>query len=330
MPHTNYYEITAYNHYDLGVQQGEMFAEDLRESVDELRADFAWKTRRKAANAHLAITQKNFPHLIDELEGCADGAHIAFDDLWVLSTESEYPEAKIDRCTTVVTNHGALVAHNEDWEPDVEDGICVLRKTVGELTILELSYPGTLGGNSISVNSYGYIQAVNTLSHTDHQIGIPRNIVARWLSETKSPEKDYQRLCTMRRAGGYSHTFVSFGGKVWNMECSAAKQKLTQPKLPFVHTNHFLTELRTLEDTDNSCGTMNRYRRAAARVKKSMSVCAARELMSDTSEDEILSIFNERTIARVIIDLEARKMHTWLLREAKKGWVPYDLESVKR
>ena len=327
MPHANYFEIAANTYYELGVQQGELFRDFVQESVWELRREGSQHARRNRLKSCLAVTRKALPHVVEELEGYADGAQVSFDALWLLSTESEPFEAKAARCTTAVAHRGLLVGHNEDWDADEKDSICVMRKSIPPMTILELFYLNTLGGNALSVNSHGFVQAINTLTHTDEQIGVPRNMVARWLSETRSPDDDYKKLLRVRRDSGYSHNFVNTGGRIWNIECSATQQQLARPKSPFVHTNHFLTQLRRLQAADHS-GSANRYNRASSKMKDSMSVDAVKELLSDTSQGKDLSIFNRRTIARTIVDLQRMSLFIWLLREADRGWVQYDLDFV--
>jgi hypothetical protein len=186
-------------------------------------------------------------------------------------------------------------------------------------------YLHTLGGNSISISSHGFVQAINTLTHTDRQAGIPRNVVARWLSETRSPEDDYRRLGGLRRSSGYCHSLVDAGGSIWSIECTAARQALARPRPPFVHTNHYLTELRRLEGAGDDPETRARYDFAAARVGERMSVAEIVEVLGDTSQGPRSSVFNQGTIARAVADLEHRKLRVWLRREREKGWVDYDL-----
>jgi hypothetical protein len=55
---------------------------------------------------------------------------------------------------------------------------------------------------------------------------------------------------------------------------------------------------------------------------------SAQELMditNDTTQGPDRSIFNERTVARMLIDLEQSVAHCWLAREADRGWIAYPL-----
>ena len=40
-------------------------------------------------------------------------------------------------------------------------------------------------------------------------------------------------------------------------------------------------------------------------------------------------VFNEKTVAKVIVDLSRMRVRIWLLREAEKGWVDYDVGFAK-
>jgi len=56
-----------------------------------------------------------------------------------------------------------------------------------------------------------------------------------------------------------------------------------------------------------------------------MSVREIMDITNDTTQGPDLSVFNERTIARMIVDLEIRVAYCWLARESDKGWIAYPL-----
>ena len=280
--------------------------------------------RLKAENAkkYLDVTIKFFPQYIEEIKGYATSSHISFEDLWTLMTDVEFHE----KCTTFVINNGQTISHNEDWEKDSKNDICILRKTIKDTTLLELYYYNTLGGVSISINSFGLVQAINTLEHIDSQIGVPRNIIARWLSETKDPEMDYEKLKLIPRANGYNHVFVN-KDSVYNLECTAHQQILSKPSPPFIHTNHYISEiLKPLEKTENLTYTFQRYKKTRDLIKDKMSMEEIVKVNSDITEGPRASIMNERTIAKMVLDLKNKIAKIWLKREDKKNWIDYSLD----
>jgi isopenicillin-N N-acyltransferase-like protein len=327
--HRNYFEIEADSYFELGLLKGEMFGDFLHETLEERNAEAGWKAEWRRAKLYQRSAARAFPQLIDELKGYAEGADVSFGDLWALCIEDEVSESPAEKCTTIVTNGGSLVAHNEDWEGDAANSICVLRKSVGNTSIFELAYLNGLGGNSMSINSHGFVHAVNSVTHTDRQIGVPKNLVARWLSETYSPSDDLAALARLRRASGYHHCLVGLDGQLWSMECSATQQVLKRPAAPFVHTNHYLTRLSALERERDVWGTRRRYCCAMANVRSSMSLEDVKALSGNTSAGKEKSILNDNTIARMILDLPTMTAHVWLRREAAAGWVAYPLGMVE-
>lgn len=312
--HQYYYEIIAVDNYEFGLKLGEIFKLPLQNALVREQAKAGWGSRVDQAQKFLEPGRHYFPEYLKELKAYARAADVPLAELWTLGLEDELTGG--EHCTTVVTNHGGLIAHNEDWEHDAADNLCLLKKTIGCLTVLELFYYKTLGGNAISINSHGWVQAINTLHYRDRQIGVPRNIVARWLSETANPEEDYQRLQKISRSAGYSHTFVHESRGIFNLECTAKEQLLQKVDSPFVHTNHYLSSLKDFEQALEGGTTWDRYKIACGLVKPFMELEALQQLTEAT--------MNPTTIGRMIIDLKNHTANVWLKREAEMGWVCYN------
>lgn len=326
MFHTHYYEIEAKDNFYLGIRKGELFGSIARTTLEKKKQKKYWNKKVELSKDCLLVTQKYFPQLIEELQGYAKASNINFVEFWTMSLENDLDYLDTEKCTTVVTNEGKLISHNEDWDDNAQDAICVLKKTLKGLTTLELFYYNTLGGISACVNSSGYGITVNTLAHTDRQIGVPRNVVARWLSETHDVENDFEKLKNIPRSLGYNHVFANTQGRVWDLECSALRQVLVQPQLPFVHTNHFLdVSMKDLEKNDNSTGSYDRYKDACSLARPLMTIDEIMDLNNRQSENKRKSIMNIRTIGKMIIDLQNLQAKIWLKRESEKGWVDYRL-----
>ena len=128
------------------------------------------------------------------MKGYAKGAGLPFEDMYVLSLEDEVDEEFTDKCTSMITNSGKLFTHNEDWDAESKNRISVIEKTIGDLSILELYYANTLGGNSVSINSNGIIIGLNSLVSIDTQMGLSKNLICRWMQETSDPDKSIETL----------------------------------------------------------------------------------------------------------------------------------------
>jgi hypothetical protein len=326
MRHTHYYEVIADSNYELGLKLGKLFGADLKNVLKQEKESPDWEWKVKESNKYITYTKESFPQLLEELEGYSVGAGVDFTDLWVLSLEDElYRE---DKCTTLITNKGMLVGHNEDYK-DAQEKVCILKKTIRNTIILELYYIHTLGGNSISINSNGYIHAIDSLSQTDVKVGIPKNVVARWISETSSPYDDFHRFQKLERASGFCHNLISTkDGEVSCIESTATKERIDNVTLPFVHANHYLTDLNIYEDNNNSTHTLERCQSGKDLIKKEMTVEEMKNTLEDVSNGPKVSLFNERTVASMVVDSKGESVYIWLLREKDKGWIKYDLNYI--
>lgn len=330
MSHKNFHQFKAKDNFELGLLMGQKFADNAKRAVSESSVWENWKTKVELAKKFLKFNQDYFPEYVEEIRGYAKGAGVDFLDLYTLSLEDEVNHSyEADRCTTLMTNNGKLISHNEDWEKWSEDKICIVEKQVRDLKILELYYYNTLGGNSVSINSHGFITCINSLTSKDTDIGLSKNVISRWLSETKDPEKDFEKLKELPRSVGYSANIINKNGTICNIEYNSKSAVLTHPVSPFVHTNHYLTNLSESEANTNKNGTFSRYKVAIEKMKDTMSVEEIQSLLSDQTDGAELSIMNERTIAKIIIDLEnpptGGLAKIWLLREPELGFVDYDI-----
>jgi hypothetical protein len=326
--HSNFFRVEAKDNFELGTILGKKFGGFARQKIDENSRQSDWLIRLERAKKYLDITERYFPEYVEELRGYAEGAEVDFLSIWTLSLEDETYEELRGKCTTIVTNKGKLIAHNEDWAKDSENNICLLHKKVGDnTTILELYYFNTLGGNAISINSHGFTVSINSLTHTDAKLGMPRNVITRFLSETKDPEKDFLKLKNFPRGLGSNFNIINQEGKIWNIESGGVSVTIALPQTPYVHTNHYLGELKYLEKSDNWDGTFDRYEVARVKVKDKMTIEEIVDLTNDRSREKA-SIMNERTIAKMVVDLEKKVVHVWMKREEDLGWVEYRLSEL--
>jgi hypothetical protein len=330
MRHRNYHEVDARTPAELGAKLGALFAHKAHENIDYARRQKHWRGKVEASLPLLDCTRRQFPHHVEELQAYSQAAGVALDELWAVSLEDELDEFKNEKCTTVVTNSGRLISHNEDWDEDSDEEICLLKKSCAGLTILEIYYYAVpLGGSALSINSNGYVQAINSLDHADRQIGVPKSVIGRWMSETGDARADFARLRQIPRSSGYNHVLVHRRDGVLDIECTAARQVLLEPSLPFAHTNHLLSPgLKGLDNAEAGEGTYARYECACQLVRPMMTLAELATLTGDTSRGRKRSINNRETIARVVIDLDSRIAKVWLRREQKLGWIDYPLDFV--
>ena len=328
MVHRNYHEVEGRTPAELGHELGRMFGPIVRDYIAEERDGRQWQRRRRDAEVLLSHTAKYFPTYIDELQAYAIAAGVPLVDLWAMSIEDELGDNDREKCTTIVTNGGRLIAHNEDWDANSSNDICLLKKRCGSLTLLELYYYGCpLGGTAFSICSHGIVQAINSLDHSDWNVGVPKIVLARRLSELKDVERELGSLLEIPRSSGFAHNLVDRTGRVTAIECTATQQIVQHPITPFVHTNHLLNPaLSRFEGHHGGKNTYQRYDAARSMVRASMDEADLMRLTSDETAGKAASIFNKNTIARAVVDLNRRVARFWLRRESQRGWVEYPID----
>src|SRR3989344_445382 len=314
-------EFKAKDNTDRGHQIGEHFRDRIQAKIAKAgRAGWDRKVRRAVRAWKIACT--HFPDYGDEVRAYARAAKVGWQDLWTVGLELG---TDADRCTALVTNGGRLVGHDEDFEPGSAHDLFLIRKTVGKSTVLDLHYFYTLGGNAASVNSNGWCLMVNSLHGSTSPSGIPRNVIARWLSETRDPQRDARRLRKLPLMDGYSYTFVHLDGRISNLETSAKGVSMEKVRSPFVHTNHHLSRLKE-DETFASGSSVERFTLATRRLKPRMSVASLKRLMADRSRGDADSIFNEDTIGRMVVDFTRREAPAWFKASPRRGYLTVPLD----
>lgn len=326
--HNNFYSFSAKTHYELGLLMGKKFSAQASLAINASKTDKDWVSKRHTANQMFSISQEYFPQYVEELRGYATGAQVNFADFWTLSLEDDaYIEKNRNsaKCSTLITNGGLLIGHSEDYsEPGFEDAVCIVKKTIAGFSTLEIFYYNTLGGSSIGINSNGFVHAINTLLYTSKKIGVPKSMIARLLLDTKDPKHDLQLVQNLNSASGFSHLICSNSGQVWNAEFTYKTAVVSRPITPYCHTNHCLIGKSGRSKRD-SYGTDSRLRFAQSHVEENMTNKQLQILLSDASLGNHKSIYNERTIGRMIVNQESKECLIWLLRESEKGWVTYKI-----
>lgn len=322
--HRNYIEVIADSHFDLGIKLGSLFHKQITTSLNYMREDKDWNRNLIQSQKLLKLSQEFFPQIVEEVQGYAKSLGIGEVEMFQLTIEDEYQQKKHGRCTTIVSNGGDFIAHNEDWDPWSKDAICLVKKTIDKKSIFEFYYYGTLGGNSISINNNGIIQAINSLSHIDHNVGIPKNIIARWLSASRALENDLEKLQTIPRSSGHHHTLID-NENIFSVESTAQKLDMLAVCSPFIHTNHYLRSLKTLE-REKIDYSQQRFDYASKYTTDYMSEKELKRLLKSQELGNKKSLFNERTIGQMIIDRKQHVAMVWMAQESERGWVRYPLE----
>lgn len=182
---------------DMGVDFGRAARDVLRALAAESRAHFRqWTGRdiaaakRHAARNYLPAVRRRYPRYLQEVMGIAEGAGIAFDDLFHLTADEELVSlwerparpGKREHCSSAAlrTKDGMFLGHNEDYPPRYLDRLVLVEaRPDGAPAFMALTYPYIIAGPSCGMNDRGLAFAVDSLGYPSRPRGVPTNYVLR-------------------------------------------------------------------------------------------------------------------------------------------------------
>ncbi len=214
---------------------------------------------RDRLGRYLEATRSRFPHLIEELEGMAEGAGASFDELFAWNCRSELLAA-MDPCppgcsTIGVSGEGRMVlAHNEDGgEVYLGRMVLVRARPPSGLGYACLVYPGTLPGNGPGLNARGIGQTTNYIAPCQPaEAGIPRYFLGRAVLEAESLDRAVALATLENRAFPWHHNLASLSeARLISLETWPGRHHLREVRGVHLHTNHLThPEMQDLPERD--------------------------------------------------------------------------------
>jgi len=263
------------SYYDIGFAVGSHFKETINDTFDNhkgLHEEFLVYHRtdegRNRYKNLIAIHEKEYPHLMEELKGMAKGSGRNFEELFLMNMRGEYAGyvklADLKGCTTfsVLNEKTAMFAHNEDGIEVFNSRLFLLMaKPDGKPKFTALTYPGFLSGNSLGFNDEGICHAINNVHPEFIREGVGRHFIARSIFEAKNIEEAVGTVTRGGRATGFNYTLASVKQRrIVNVEVSTEKHDIKEVNTAYCHTNHFF-EMKDIRQTITNT--------SAARLKRS-------------------------------------------------------------
>ncbi len=186
-PHPIPFVRVSGTHREVGLQLGDLFAEQIRESVAfdaDLPAGRTREQQLQAAAPYYRMTKTELPWLIEEMDAVAEAAGVDPLEFFAANIEEIWYEPRVPapmrgRCSDLVAGRRAtanghlLLGHNNDLSPRAEEGLVAIEKAVsGEPVQFQI---GGDFGLSVGFNSAGIALTGNELSPNDEKIGISRS-----------------------------------------------------------------------------------------------------------------------------------------------------------
>jgi isopenicillin-N N-acyltransferase-like protein len=346
----------AGDHLQIGQQIGETCAPQIQQMLTTYRDLIATSYDRLKLNWDKAILQARkyqpfvaeyTPQYLRELEGMAQGAGVPLDDLMVLNCmEGIVNDALHLKCTSFAvggewtTNGHVLIGHNEDWSPEDENTVYLVRAhPENEPAYLALTYGGLIP--NIGFNQHGIAQCCDSVYPNDSRLGIPRIFVARAVLACQTLSDALSTAVLNKRAAGYNHLIAHESGELYNIEVSA-KQFSTQYAREgmIAHTNHYLDpRLQQIEHQPESLLRSHVRLNRAERLLRTMVPHSTESFASILSDhvnrpnsicchdvDAQVMIERSKTIASIMIDLNEKCMYVALGSPCQSSYQRINLE----
>ena len=332
-----YLEVSG-SYKEVGLAIGETFRGKIQEVIED-RKHYIRRYQEKLLliEPYVRAAQKYFPHLVEEMEGMADGALVPFRDLFFHNTPEIYDHTMEwdreqaqteDHCTIAVSfgKKEPLIGHNEDWMTESLDELYILKATIGETTFLGLNYATFLSGCSASINNWGLVQCINELHETPGN-GVGKYFISRAILECRTLDEAEACIRKSKRASGYNHVLFQ-GSEMRDIEVSGNDMDvLIREKQPYAHTNHYLSLHMQKYERDEAAHHINSYerlKRVMELLHNNMTFADMTALLSDT-KNPLYPVCREHTIASVIIEPNDRQIHVCFGPPNKGTFIRYTL-----
>jgi isopenicillin-N N-acyltransferase-like protein len=327
-------------------QRGQAYGEAARPRIENILAVYREIFQRITGEtwdetvdrgAPFILKAKAFaPDLVEEIQGIAEGANRAFEDIFLLNARSEIlfnPQVLAQECTTLaalpeVTKNGAmLLAQNWDWYKAVTNCQVILKigQREGKPSLVTFTEAGQLA--KIGMNAAGIGLVVNNLTSDQPRTGVPWIFLTRRILESAHLAQALGYVLNTGRAHSINFLIGHAAGEAVNLETSPVEAHVLWPENGIcAHTNHYLVpgkdfrDLKPLRDPNPS--TYLRCRRAQrglAELKGEIDVQGIQNILKDHM-DKPFSVCTHQnptvepmrqivTCLSIVMNLSRRQIH---------------------
>ncbi len=327
-------------------QRGRAYGEAARERIKTILAAYreifhritgeTWQ-ETVVRGAPFILKAKAFaPDLVEEIQGIAEGADRAFEDIFLLNARSEIlfnPQVLAQECTTIaalpeVTKNGdTLLAQNWDWYKEVINCQVILKigPREGKPALVTFTEAGQLA--KIGMNAAGIGLVVNNLTSDQPRTGVPWIFLTRRILEASHLAQALGYVLNTTRAHSINFLIGFADGEAVNLETSPVEEHVLWAENGIcVHTNHYLKQGQKFRDLkplrDPYPSTYLRFRRARkglTDLKGDIDVQGIQNILKDHM-DKPFSVCTHRnpaiepmqqivTCLSIVMNLSRRQIH---------------------
>jgi len=175
------------------------------------------------------------PHLLDELNGVAEGLGISLKKSMALFSGYDLPKVEAMGCSAFITND--YYVRNYDFSPDLYDGYFTLLQP--EKSFASAGYNLQVLGRHDGVNSHGLVLGFHFVSNNDYCKGLSAWMAVRMILDTCTSLDDaIYMLKEIPHAACYNFSIGDGKGKIAVVEASPQKIVVRRDEV-LTCVNHF-------------------------------------------------------------------------------------------
>ncbi|HYL36280.1 MAG TPA: C45 family peptidase [Bryobacteraceae bacterium] len=339
-------------HRQLGLEHGEQAAEQIRAHVDYIAhtQKLSRAGLREKALRFKPLFDKHCPHLLEEIDGLAQGARIALAEALAVNIRGELGHARDEACTAYAvggngTSRGeVLIGQTSDMsKPNIDMGYVLHLKPQNKPQVLIWTFGGMIGYHGM--NSAGVAHFANALGGGPQgRFGMPHYPVKRMMLECATMSEILELFERVPVASNANYMLCDGAGNILDIEVTTDGLKLLRDEGAgfLAHTNHFLCAPYATRENDEQSwpDSFPRLARINGMVKArfgSLTVEDVKKFLSDHSgyptsicrhppagEDPQTA---SRTVAGIIAEPAQRRMHVALGNPCENPFVTHAMDS---
>lgn len=195
------------------------------------------------------------PHLLEELEGLAQGFEISLDRAAALFSGYDVPKTEGMGCSSLLTNE--YYVRNYDFTPGLYDGIFSLVQT--DKAFATAGYNLQILGRHDGVNENGLVAGLHFVSHDSYAKGVsPWASIRMVLESCSSVDDAVAMLKEIPHSACYNFSLGDRNGNMAEVEASSEKVIIRYGESTLACVNHFQDARLTDENRGSIEGSVGR------------------------------------------------------------------------
>ncbi|PLP60823.1 acyl-CoA-6-aminopenicillanic acid acyltransferase [Mesorhizobium loti] len=240
--------------YERGHQHGAAFERDIVSALDRLAKTFparTLRTARRAAEASWRTMTVLAPAIAAEIEGMADGARCAVEDIFLNIGFEFFGQPSPTGCSALAFNSGSRAVVGQNWDAPrgaKSDLVLFIHTGPDGFRLATVASRGTLGW--VGQNGPGLCLVTNDLMLDTATAGLPSQVVRRMILSEPDIVGALRLMPRLPHMGGRTYLLGDASGRIAGVEVSPkAGVKILGDDGPLFHTNHaLLSQTRAVEN----------------------------------------------------------------------------------